>query len=128
MSSIAGLILTGVGKSRRAQGQLAQAILLRQLIALGAAVADAHQAVGNLRRAEQVNRALNERLRPMLQRLEASMPPAPVEPSAWSAQQAVVAAAFAHPAGSVIPPRLPTPPAPARRPDPVKRSGAGVER
>lgn len=130
MSLIAGLILAGVGKSRRAQGQLAQAMLLRQIIALGAAVADAHQAVGNLRRAEQVNRALNERLVPMLQRLEASMPPArsPGEPPALSAQQALVAAAFAQPAGSAIPPRLPTPPAPARRPDPVKRTGAGVER
>ena len=32
---------------------------------LSAAVAEAHQAVGNLRRAEQVNRALNERLTPM---------------------------------------------------------------
>ena len=130
ISTIVGLILAGVGKNRRTQSQLAQTMLLRQLLALGAAVADAHQAVGNLRRAEQVNRALNERLRPILQRLEASLPPAgpPVECPAQGTQQALMAAAFAQPAGAAIPPPLPTPPAPARRPDPVKRTDAGVER
>ena len=130
MSSIAGLILAGVGKGRRSQDRLAQTLLLRQLMALGKAVADAHHAVGNLRRAEQINRALNARLAPMLQRRDASMPTmgGTDRAPARSDHQSVVAAAFNRPAGSPIPPSLPTPPPPARRPDRATPAGAGVER
>jgi hypothetical protein len=129
MSSIAGLILAGVGKGRKTQEMLTRTFLLRQLLALGSAVADAHQAVGELRRAEQINRVLNARLAPMLQQLEASMPPAHgTDPApAASDQQRVVAAAFAQPAGSVIPPSLPTP-QPARPRERTTRAGSGIER
>ena len=129
MSSIAGLILASVGKGRKTQEMLTRTLLLRQLLALGRAVADAHHAVGELRRAEQINHVLNARLAPMLQQLEASMPPVhgtdPVP--AASDQQQVVAAAFAQPAGSVIPPSLPTPP-PARPRERTTHAGSGIER
>lgn len=121
MSSIAGLILAGVGKGRKTQEMLTQTLLLRQLLALGRAAAEAHQAVGELRRAEQINHALNARLAPM--------PPAhgtgPVP--AASDQQQAVAAAFAQPAGSVIPPSLPTP-QPARPAEHTTRAGSGIQR
>ena len=129
MSSIAGLILAGVGKGRKAQEVLGRTLLLRQLLALGRAAAEAHQAVGELRRAEQINRVLNARLAPMLQPLEASMPRAhgTDQVPAASDRQQVVAASFAQPAGSVIPPSLPTPP-PARPRERTTRAGSGIER
>lgn len=129
MSSIAGLILAGVGKGRKAQEVLGRTLLLRQLLALGRAAAEAHQAVGELRRAEQINHVLNARLMPMLQQLEASMPPAHGTDRVLAAsdQQRVVAAAFAQPAGSVIPPSLPTP-QPARPAEHTTRAGAGIQR
>jgi len=129
MSSIAGLILAGVGKGRRTQEMLTRTLLLRQLLALGSAVADAHQAMGELRRAEQINYTLNARLAPMLQQLEASMPRANGADSvpAASDQQQGVAAAFAQPAGSVIPPSLPTP-QPARSAGRTTRVASGIER
>ena len=129
ISSIAGLILAGVGKGRKAQEVLGRTLLLRQLLTLGRAAAEAHQAVGEFRRAEQINHALNVRLAPMLRQLEASMPPAhgtgPVP--AASDQQQAVAAAFAQPAGSVIPPSLPTPP-PGRPAERSTRASAGIQR
>lgn len=129
MSSIAGLILAGVGKGRKTQEMLARTFLLRQLLAFGRAVADAHQAVGELHRAEQINHVLNARLMPMLQQLEASMPPAhgTDRVPARSDQQQVVAAAFAQPAGSVIPPGLPILP-PGRPAERSTRASAGIER
>lgn len=117
----AAMILATAGKNGKARDRAIQTMLLRQLMALGAAVAGMHRAVGDVRRAEHINAVLTNQLEPLLRQLTHITPPAPQRASAeqvQDAEQRLPAAVLAAlPQGFVLPPPLPQPevPVPARR-------------
>ncbi len=64
------LLFALVGKTGKARDRIIQAMLLRQLIALGQSIARMHTAIGDVRRAEHINRVLTEQLTPLADRLD----------------------------------------------------------
>ena len=105
------LLFALVGKTGKARDRIIQAMLLRQLIALGQQVARMHTAIGDVRRAEHINRVLTEQLTPLADRLDPRENQTrrpertPMEPIT---ELPAAVLASRPPTGSVIPPKLPT--------------------
>lgn len=103
------MVFALIGKTGKARDRIVQAMLVRQLIALGASIARIHEAIGDVRRAEHINRVLTDHLSPLAVRLDPPTKPdrGPDHPAEPVELPAGVLAAR-PPAGSVIPPKLST--------------------
>lgn len=110
-----------IGKTGKARDRIIQAMLLRQMVALGASIARMHTAIGDVQRAEHINRVLTEQLTPQADRLDPPRTQANDrgrEPAGEPMTQLPAAVlATRPPSRPVIPPKLPTGrPASAGRP------------
>ncbi len=104
------MVFALIGKTGKARDRIVQAMLVRQLIALGASIARMHEAIGDVRRAEHINRVLTDHLTPLADRLDPSTKPdREPQPQRSGPVAGLPAAVLAArpPAGSVIPPKLP---------------------
>lgn len=123
--SVAMLAIAAAG-SKKARDRAIQMMLLKQFMAVGRAVAQMHQAIGDVCRATHIHDVMTERLEPMLQELSARPQPAAASESTLKGSQLPAAVLASRPTNTrVLPPRLasnPEPPArrrPAIRPDRV---------
>lgn len=98
-----------IGKTGKARDRIVQAMLLRQMVALGESIARMHAATGDVRRAAHINRVLTTQLKPLADGWE-GLPDAAARPELPSAETVRLPAAVLAsraPAGPVIPPQLP---------------------
>ncbi len=102
------LVFALIGKTGKARDRIVQAMLVRQLIALGASIARMHEAIGDVRRAEHIHRVLTDHLSPLAVRLDPlAKPDRGPDQAAEPVELPAGVLAARPPAGSVIPPKLP---------------------
>ena len=125
----AALLFAAATKPGKNFDRALQAMLLRQFIAVGQAVAQMHQALGDVRRAEHIHHVMTTRLEPMLHQLTPTTPPR--EPATVTEAGPVLPAAVhasRPPQGSVLPPRLPAVQPPLARRVPQRSPQADLSR
>lgn len=133
----AALVLAAAARSGTARDRAVQVMLLRQLMALGQALGQLHQALGDVRRAEHIHRVMTAQLAPMMHQLTqvpVAAPPSldaarPVARTDSDLSSAVHASR--PPQGPALPPPLPAAQRPASRPRSIPqpaRPGADLGR
>ena len=79
----AALLFAAAAKPGKGLDRALQAVLLRQFIAVGQAIAQMHQALGDVRRAEHIHHVMTTRLEPMLHQLTQTTPPREPRQARW---------------------------------------------